>query len=75
MKLIIIHSELLSLLHASPTLAAASLARRFHLQGAQRIIHTITCECVVCRRMARKPSSQILHQLPPDELNQYPEFH
>ena len=63
---LIIRSEHLRLLHAVPTLVAASLALHFHIQGARRIIRSITHECVVSRCMASKPSSQLLGQLPPD---------
>ena len=72
---IIIRSEHLRLLHASPTLVAASLIRRFHIPGAQRIIHSITRECVVGCRTASKPGSQLHGWLPPDRLNPGPAFH
>ena len=71
---LIIRGEHLRLLHAGPTLGAASLAGRFHIQGARRIICSITHECVVCHCTASKPGSQLLGQLPPDQLNTRPVF-
>ena len=68
-------SEHLRLLHAGPTLVATSLAHRFHNQDARRVIRSVTCECVVCRRAASKPSLQLLSQLSPDRLNPGPVFH
>ena len=71
----IIHSKHLRLLHAGSTVVAACLAPGFHIQGAQRVICSITRECVVCCYAASKPSSQLLGQLPPFGLNPGPVFH
>ena len=72
---LITYIEHLRLLHAGPTLVAASLTRCFHIQGAQRVLCSITHECVVCRRAASKPSLQLMDQLPPNWLNPGPVFH
>ena len=74
MTKLITRSEHLRLFHAGPTLVAASLARCFHFQGARRIIRSITSECLVCRRTAGKPGSQLFGQLPSDCLNPGPVF-
>ncbi len=42
------------LLHAGPTLVAAAMGRRFYILGARRIIQSITCACVTCRRTLEK---------------------
>ena len=39
---LIIRGEHLRLLHAGPTLVAASLARRFHILGGRRAVRTVT---------------------------------
>ena len=71
---LIIRAKHIRLLHAGPTLLAASLTRRFHIQGGRRIICSITRQCVVCRRTATKPGLQLLGQLPPDRLSPGPVF-
>ena len=45
---LIIKSEHLRLLHAGPTLVAASLARRFSIVGVRRAIRDVTRSCVIC---------------------------
>ena len=51
---LIIQAEHLRLLHAETTFMAASLARGFHISGAQHEIRAITCRCVVCQCAAGK---------------------
>ena len=70
----IIRGEHLRLLHAGPTFVAASLARRFHILGGHRAVHTVTRSCIVCRRVIGKPRPQLLGQLPPDRINLGPVF-
>ena len=65
----IIEAEHLRLLHAGPTLVAASLARRFHIIGGRTAIRSITRSCIICRRVAGKPRPPLLGQLPTDRLD------
>ena len=65
---LLICTEHLRLLHAGPTLVAASLHRRFHITGSRVIIRAIVRECVVSRRTSTRPRPQMLGQLPVDQL-------
>ena len=65
---LIIRSEHLRLLHAGPTLLSCSLNRRFHILGARKIVRSITRACVICRRIAAKPQSQMMGQLPVERV-------
>ena len=47
---LLIRMEHLRLLHAGPTLVAASLHRMYHIIGSRRVIRSVTRECVICRR-------------------------
>ena len=46
---LLIEKKHLRLLHAGPTLVAASPAQKVHITGSRRIIHTVTRGCVTCR--------------------------
>ncbi len=61
---LIIHSEHQRLLHAGPTLLAASLCRRYHITGYKRIVCSITRGCITCRRISARPQPQMMGQLP-----------
>ena len=61
---LIMRSEHLRLLHAGQTLLSCSLHRRFHIIGGHKAIRSITRGCVVCRRMAAKPQTQMMGQVP-----------
>ena len=52
---LIIRAEHVRLLHAGPTLIAASLSRRFHIIGSRQVIRSTTRSCVTCRRVTAKP--------------------
>ena len=52
---LIIKSEHVQLLHAAPTLLAASLSRRFHILGGRRVIQSVTRSCITCQRISAKP--------------------
>ena len=65
---LIIRSEHLRLLHAGPTLLLCSLNRRFHILGGRKIVRSITRACVICRRIAAKPQSQMMGQLPVERV-------
>ena len=71
---LIIRSEHLALLHAGPTLLAASLCRHFHILGCRKVIRSITRECITCRKLSAKPSSQLAGQLPIERLTPGPVF-
>ena len=66
---LLIEKEHLGLLHAGPTLMAASLSQKFHIMGSRRIICAVTRSCVTCRRVAGQPCPLLLGQLPRDRLN------
>ena len=65
---LIIYSEHLRLLHAGPTLVAASLSRRYHIIGSRKAVYSVTCGCITCRRTSAMPQPQMLGQLPPERL-------
>ena len=69
---VIIQSEHLRLLHAGPTLLSCSLNRRFHILGSHKVVRSITRSCVTCRRIAAKPQSQMMGQLPIERVT--PDF-
>ena len=60
--------EHLRLLHAGPTLLTASLSRRYHIVGGNKVIRSLTRKCVVCRKQAARPKPQMLGQLPPERI-------
>ena len=60
----IVKSEHVKLMHAWPTLVAASLAGRMTITGAHRAIRDVTRKCKVCRRVGGKSRPQLLGQLP-----------
>ena len=47
---LLIRSEHIRLLHAGPTLLAASLCRQFYIVGCRKVIQSITRSCVTCQR-------------------------
>lgn len=63
-----IRSEHLRLLHAGPTLVAASLSRRFCIVRGRGLIRSVIHGCVTCNRVSSKSKPQILGQLPLDCL-------
>ena len=70
----LIEYEHARLMHAGPTLVAASLARRFAIVGARQAVRDVTRRCVICRRVASKPRPQLLGRLPADRLRPGPVF-
>ena len=66
---LLIRSEHLRLLHAGPTLVSTALTRRFHIVGMRKAVRSITRQCVTCRRLAAKPQSQLLGQLPLERVS------
>ena len=71
---LIIHSEYLSLLHASPTLFSSSLLICFHIIGGWKIVHSITRGCIICRCQSARPSPQIMGTLPIEHVTPGPVF-
>ncbi len=65
---LIIHSEHQRLLHAGPTLLAASLYRRYHITGYKRIVRSITRGCITCRCISARPQPQMMGQLPIERM-------
>ena len=65
---LVVRSEHLCLLHAGPTLLAASLCRRFHIIRCRTVVCSMTCGCVTCRRMSQKPQPPMLGQLPMERV-------
>lgn len=65
---LIIRAEHLRLMHAGPTLLAASLSRRYHIIGGRRIIRSITRCCVICRRTTARPRPPMMGQLPLERI-------
>ena len=71
---LIIRTEHIRLLHAGPTLLAASLARRYHIVGGRKVIRSVTRACIICRRNAARPQPQMLGQLPIERITPSPIF-
>ena len=65
---LLIGTEHRRLLHAGPTLLAASLSRRLHIVGSRRVVRALTRGCVVCRHMSTRPKPQMMGQLPAERL-------
>ena len=65
---LIIQSEHLWFLHAGPTLLSYSLNHRFHILGGYKVIRSVTRACVTCRRVAARPQSQKMGQLPKEQV-------
>ena len=65
---LMITSEHQRLLHAGPTLVAASLSRNLYILNGRRSIRSIIRSCVTCRRVAVRPNNQEFGQLPMDRL-------
>ena len=63
---LLIESEHVWLLHAGPTLVAASLAHDYCIIQGRRVIRSIVRGCVTCRKALPDPKPQILGQLPSD---------
>ena len=53
---LIVHTEHLRMLHASPSLLVTSLSLRFHIVSLRRVVRLITCKCVTCKRYSGKSS-------------------
>ena len=71
---LIVRTEHVRLLHAGPTLVAASLSRRFCIVRGRRMIRAEIYNCVTCKCVASTPKPQILGQLPMDRINLSPVF-
>ena len=65
---LMVRYEHLRVLHARPTLVTASLARQYAIIGARKVICDVTRTCLHCKRVAGKPCTQLLGQLPADRL-------
>ena len=61
---LMIRFEHLHLLLGGPTLPSCSLNHCFYILGGHKIIWSIICSCVICRRTSAKPQHQMLGQLP-----------
>ena len=71
---LIVHTEHLRMLHASPSLLATSLSLRFHIVSLRRVVRLITCKCVTCKRYSGKAASQQQGQLPQERIVPGPVF-
>ena len=65
---LMITSEHERLLHAGPTLVAASHSRNLCILNGRRAICSIVFNCVTCRCIATRPNNQEFGQLPVDRL-------
>ena len=71
---LIVRAEHLRLLHAGPTLMAASLSCRFHIVGGRRLARFVARSCIICRRETARPQLQLMGQLPPERITPGPVF-
>ena len=62
------------MLHAGPTLLAASLNSHYHILGYRKLIRSTTRGCLTCQKLAGRPSSQLMGQLPIERLTPGPVF-
>lgn len=46
---LILRTEHLRMLHAGPTLLAASLSLRYHIVGGRKFVRSVVRECIACR--------------------------
>ena len=65
---LLISSEHRRLMHAGPTLLAASLNRRYYVVGCRKIVRSITRGCIICRRSTARPKQQVLGQIPVERI-------
>ena len=65
---LLIRYEHIRLLHCGPTLLSASLNRRVHILGERKVVRSITRACVTCRKIAARPQSQMMGQLPSERV-------
>ena len=61
---LILRSEHIRLLHARPTLMISSFCFCFHIINLRKGVHSITRQCVICRRHAGETLTQLQGQLP-----------
>ena len=66
---LLIHSEHLRLLHAGPSLLCSSISLRFHIISLQKVVRSITRDCVVCKHHKGKPSFQLQGQIPQERIS------
>ena len=57
------------LLHCGPTLLLAHTGEHCCIVGAKKLARTVCQSCLVCRRAAPKPQSQLMGQLPAPRVN------
>ena len=65
---LIARTEHLRLLHAGPTLLAASLSQRYHIVRGRYVVRSVTRSCVTCHRSSTKPQPPLMGQLPIEHI-------
>ena len=63
-----IYSEHLHLLHAGPSLVAASLSTCCNVVGNRKAIYLVTRSCTLCHQMSARPNPQMMEQIPSERL-------
>jgi hypothetical protein len=63
-----VRGEHVHLVHAGPTLLMSSLSRRYHITCLRKMVRSVTRQCITCRRHTVKPTSQLLGQLPIEQV-------
>ena len=71
---LIIRTEHVRLLHAGPTLLAASLACRYHIVGGRRIIRSVTRARITCHHNSARTQPKMMGQLPIERITPGPIF-
>ncbi len=71
--MIVRHQHLISS-HAGPTLLMSILARTYHIVSGKRLVRSCCRQCVICKRQAARPESQLMGQLPSQRLTPGPVF-
>ena len=65
---LIIRSEHLRILHGGITAVTAIISLRFHIIGGRKIIRDIIRQCVKCRRVNTRTSTQMMGSLPVERI-------
>ncbi|XP_049871359.1 uncharacterized protein LOC126370525 isoform X1 [Pectinophora gossypiella] len=66
---LIIRSEHIKNLHAGPRLLLSSINQKFWIVNALREIKKVTHKCVICWKLKKKVSEQLMGSLPHDRIN------
>ena len=64
-----------SLLHCGPTLLVAHAGDTYSVVGAKKLARAVCQSCLICKKAAPRPQSQLMGQLPAPRVNRALAFH